>query len=271
MTVKGDADHKSSFSVERECSLHDYASHSENDCSGDGDAEHSNDDLSSDGYHHHSHNHSKYSILTVITISYHSHYSYKYHSDYSDEHHNNSDDYHNYLHDHNDSDDHFNGSDDNCIYSDDYPDYTDDHRHSLDSDHNYSDEYSDDYSNHSVGISPNDTIDDDPSKPSVIDNGLYHFPSSPSAAVKEKGADPIVQDSSLIASNTVSATGGINSPANTADLSPLHSSFKEFHPISPSLASEHSAASSTIVAPSDQIQHGFEKLKCEPCRFYVCS
>ena len=70
VTVNGDAGHNSSFSVESEYSLHDYASHSENNCSGDGDTEYSNDDLSSDGYQHHSHNHSycKHSILTVITI-----------------------------------------------------------------------------------------------------------------------------------------------------------------------------------------------------------
>ena len=65
----------------------------------------------------------------------------------------------------------------------------------------------------------------------------------------------------------VPATGGINSQANTADLSPLHSSFKEFCPLSPSLASKYSTVSSTIAAPSEPSQHGVEKLKCEPFRF----
>ena len=68
LTVKDNASHNSSFSVESECSLDNYVNYSENDYSGDGDPEYSNDDLSSDGYHYHSDDLSKYSKVTIITI-----------------------------------------------------------------------------------------------------------------------------------------------------------------------------------------------------------
>ena len=48
--MKGNAKHNSSLTIESECSLYDYPSHSGSNCSKDSDPEYSNDEHSNDGY-----------------------------------------------------------------------------------------------------------------------------------------------------------------------------------------------------------------------------
>ena len=187
------------------------------------------------------------------------------HRNYSDDHRSYSDDHRNYSDDHN-------YSDDLCKYSGECCDHLDDY-------HNYSGDHHDDHCNYSDHLA-NYSEDDHPSKAisdkctNITSDDLYGDTqylelSSSTFLPTIEVAHPLEQDAASVTPNTVSDAGGINSQADTADLSlqsPSHKSGStslSFMPGSSlSFMSACRATSSPVKVPSEDSN----KLIQESCK-----